>query len=127
MARSAGLAIFGGALLGVAYLVLAFGAAWWLAPIAVTTIGLGFYALHNTMQTNATQMTPEARGTAVGIFSSAIYLGQTVGVAAPPSCSIASPRCRCSWRRPSLSRYWVVVCIEARRNGERWRRMMRCV
>ena len=34
------------------------------------------------MQTNATQMTPEARGTAVGVFSSAIYLGQTAGVAA---------------------------------------------
>jgi predicted MFS family arabinose efflux permease len=45
-------------------------------------IGLGFYALHNTLQTNATQMTPEARGTAVAIFSSAIYLGQTAGVAA---------------------------------------------
>ena len=27
-------------------------------------------------------MTPEARGTAVAIFSSAIYLGQTLGVAA---------------------------------------------
>jgi predicted MFS family arabinose efflux permease len=26
-------------------------------------------------------MTPEARGTAVAIFSSALYLGQTVGVA----------------------------------------------
>jgi predicted MFS family arabinose efflux permease len=75
-----GLAIFGGVLLGLAYLALAIGAAWWLAPIAVTAIGLGFYALHNTMQTNATQMTPEARGTAVAVFSSAIYLGQTVGV-----------------------------------------------
>ena len=38
--------------------------------------------LHNTLQTNATQMTPEARGTAVAIFSSALYLGQTAGVAA---------------------------------------------
>jgi predicted MFS family arabinose efflux permease len=76
-----GLAIFGGLLLGLAYVTLAIGAAWWLAPVAVTAIGLGFYALHNTMQTNATQMTPEARGTAVGVFSSAIYLGQTVGVA----------------------------------------------
>jgi predicted MFS family arabinose efflux permease len=36
--------------------------------------------LHNTLQTNATQMSPEARGTAVAIFSSALYLGQTVGV-----------------------------------------------
>jgi predicted MFS family arabinose efflux permease len=76
-----GLATFGGALLGIAYVILAVGAAWWLAPIAVTAIGLGFYALHNTLQTNATQMTPQARGTAVGIFSSAIYLGQMVGVA----------------------------------------------
>jgi predicted MFS family arabinose efflux permease len=76
-----GLALFGGTLLGLAYLVLAAGLAWWLAPVAVTAIGLGFYALHNTLQTNATQMTPQARGTAVAIFSSAIYLGQTVGVA----------------------------------------------
>ncbi len=44
-------------------------------------IGLGYYMLHNTLQTNATQMTPEARGTAVAIFSSALYLGQTLGVA----------------------------------------------
>jgi len=36
--------------------------------------------LHNTLQTNATQMSPEARGTAVAIFSSALYLGQTLGV-----------------------------------------------
>ena len=27
-------------------------------------------------------MTPEARGTAVGLFSSALYVGQTAGVAA---------------------------------------------
>jgi predicted MFS family arabinose efflux permease len=43
-------------------------------------IGLGFYCLHNTLQTNATQMTPEARGTAVSVFSAAIYLAQTAGV-----------------------------------------------
>ena len=43
-------------------------------------IGLGFYMLHNTLQTNATQMTPQARGTAVAIFSSALFIGQTVGV-----------------------------------------------
>jgi MFS transporter, YNFM family, putative membrane transport protein len=77
-----GLATLGGTLLGIGYVVLAIGAAWWLAPMAVVTIGLGFYALHNTLQTNATQMSPQARGTAVAIFSSAIYLGQMLGVAA---------------------------------------------
>ena len=77
-----GLAVFGGTMMGIAYLVLATEAAWWLASVAVAAIGLGFYALHNTLQTNATQMTPQARATGVAIFSSAIYLGQMLGVAA---------------------------------------------
>ena len=76
-----GLAMNGGFILGAAYLMLALAPVWWIAPIAVTMIGLGFYMLHNTLQTNATQMSPEARGTAVGVFSAALYLGQTAGVA----------------------------------------------
>jgi MFS transporter, YNFM family, putative membrane transport protein len=75
------LAIAGGFMIAAAYIELAIGPAWWLAPIATLTIGLGFYMLHNTLQTNATQMTPQARGTAVAIFSSAIFIGQTAGVA----------------------------------------------
>jgi MFS transporter, YNFM family, putative membrane transport protein len=78
----AGLIVTGGFLITAAYVVLAFQPAWWLAPVAVTAIGLGFYMFHNTLQTKATQMTPEARGTAVAIFSSALYFGQTAGVAA---------------------------------------------
>jgi YNFM family putative membrane transporter len=77
----AGLAMNGGFILGAAYLLLAVAPVWWIAPIAVTLIGLGFYMMHNTLQTNATQMSPEARGTAVGVFSAALYLGQTAGVA----------------------------------------------
>ncbi len=77
-----GLASGGGAMLALAYVTLAFEPYYWIAPIAITATGLGFYMLHNTLQTNATQMTPEARGTAVAIFSSALYLGQTAGVAA---------------------------------------------
>ncbi len=76
------LALLGGVILGFAYLALALAPAWWMAPLAVTLVGLGFYMLHNTLQTNATQMSPEARGTAVGVFSAALYLGQTAGVAA---------------------------------------------
>ena len=76
-----GLVTGGGALLALAYLTIAFTPQVYLAPFAITGIGLGYYMLHNTLQTNATQMTPEARGTAVAIFSSALYLGQTLGVA----------------------------------------------
>jgi predicted MFS family arabinose efflux permease len=75
-----GLLIVGGLLMSVAYLTLAVEPRWWFAPAAVITIGLGFYMFHNTLQTNATQMTPEVRGTAVALFASAIYLGQTAGV-----------------------------------------------
>jgi MFS transporter, YNFM family, putative membrane transport protein len=77
-----GLIITGGFIITAAYLVLAAETAWWLAPVGVTAIGLGFYMFHNTLQTKATQMTPQARGTAVAIFSSALYFGQTAGVAA---------------------------------------------
>jgi predicted MFS family arabinose efflux permease len=75
-----GLAIGGAMICGLAYLVLAGGLAWWLAPIAVGFYGLGFYALHNTLQTCGTQMTPQARATGFALFSSAIYVGQTTGV-----------------------------------------------
>ena len=77
-----GLAGCGGALIGVGYLVLTFAQVWWQAPIATVILGLGFYMIHTTLQTNATQMSPETRGTAVGLYSAALYLGQTVGVAA---------------------------------------------
>src|SRR5262249_13533424 len=78
----AGLARLGGLVLACAYLVLAAAPAWWHAPVAVMLIGLGCYMLHNTLQTNATHLAPDARGTAVGLCSEALYRGQTAGVAA---------------------------------------------
>lgn len=78
----AGLTFAGGLVIAAAYLALAIEPVWWLAPMATTAIGLGFYMFHNTLQTKATQMTPEARGTGVSFFTAALYLGQTVGVAA---------------------------------------------
>jgi MFS transporter, YNFM family, putative membrane transport protein len=76
-----GLVTGGGVLLAIAYVTIAFAPHVYMAPFAITGIGFGYYMLHNTLQTNATQMTPQARGTAVAIFSSALYLGQTLGVA----------------------------------------------
>jgi MFS transporter, YNFM family, putative membrane transport protein len=76
-----GLVTGGSTLLLLAYATLAFAPHAYFAPFVITGIGLGYYMLHNTLQTNATQMTPEARATAVGIFSAALYFGQTLGVA----------------------------------------------
>src|SRR5262249_61303869 len=68
-----GLATWGGIVLGCSYLALALIPTWWLAPVVVTFVGLGFYMLHNTLQTNATQMSPDARGTAGGAFSAGVH------------------------------------------------------
>ncbi len=76
-----GIANAGGALMGLSFLMLAVEPVWHFAPLAVLGIGLGFFMLHNTLQTEATQMTPEARGTSVALFASMYFIGQTVGVA----------------------------------------------
>jgi hypothetical protein len=36
--------------------------------------------LHNTLQVQATQMAPAARGTAVTLFASSLFFGQSTGV-----------------------------------------------
>ena len=51
------------------------------APVSCFGAGLGFYMLHNTLQTNATQMAPTRRGTAVALFAGIFFLGQSAGVA----------------------------------------------
>jgi predicted MFS family arabinose efflux permease len=53
----------------------------WLAAPAVALLGLGFYMLHNTLQTEATQMAPETRGLAVSMFAIMLFTGQAAGVA----------------------------------------------
>ena len=71
---------------GAVVLLLAF-AGLWLAPgwevalVGCMLSGLGFYMLHNTLQTNATQMAPDMRGTSVALFASCLFIGQSAGVA----------------------------------------------
>ena len=75
-----GLVLFGGAIVGVSALVLAYTPHWAPALPASLLAGFGFFMFHNTMQANATQMAPQARGTAVSLFSSSLFLGQSIGV-----------------------------------------------
>jgi predicted MFS family arabinose efflux permease len=53
-----------------------------LAIGACALSGLGFYMMHNTLQTHATQMAPQARSMAVTLFACTLFFGQTLGVAA---------------------------------------------
>jgi len=75
-----GLARAGGGLMALALAVVALSPVWWTAPMSCLLFGAGFYMLHTTLQANATQMAPQARGAAVSLFASGLFLGQTVGV-----------------------------------------------
>ncbi len=76
-----GLVIGGGVIVMLGFLLLAFEPSWHAAPLGCVLLGFGYYMVHNTLQTNATQMLPKARGTAVAGFSSALFLGTSAGVA----------------------------------------------
>ncbi|MEO8653089.1 MAG: MFS transporter [Ramlibacter sp.] len=76
-----GLARIGSTLMCLYFALLAVLPAWSWAVPACLAGGLGFYMLHSTLQTHATQMVPAARGTAVTLFSSSLFMGQSLGVA----------------------------------------------
>lgn len=77
-----GLARLGGAALFVG--LTSFVSVPWLAwtPLACLLAGFGFYGLHNTLQTHATQMAPHARGSAMALFACLLFVGQSVGIVA---------------------------------------------
>jgi predicted MFS family arabinose efflux permease len=75
------LAAAGAALKGGGYLLMATPAplAGW--AVALAMLGAGYVALHTTLQTRATELSPEARGTAVSLFAFVLFLGGAVGTA----------------------------------------------
>jgi MFS transporter, YNFM family, putative membrane transport protein len=75
-----GLVSMGGVTSGVCACLLAFTPHWLPAVAASVFAGFGFFMLHNTMQATAAEMAPQARGTAVSLFASCLFLGQSIGV-----------------------------------------------
>jgi predicted MFS family arabinose efflux permease len=76
-----GMAAVGGALMAIGFAGFALTPAWPASFLAAVALGLGFYMHHATLQTNATQMAPEARGFAIGLFAFSLYVSQAIGVA----------------------------------------------
>lgn len=75
-----GLARLGGLGFCLAFVVLGLTPWWQLTPPACLLAGFCFFMLHNTMQANATQMAPTARGLGVSLFASCLFMGQAIGV-----------------------------------------------
>ncbi len=70
----------GSSLLGAAFIAFVLTRLWWLNMMILFCAGFGFYLLHNTMQMQATELSSEARGTAVALWVFMLFFGQGVGV-----------------------------------------------
>lgn len=75
-----GLVLWGGTGLGLSFALLALAPNAIVAFGAIVMCGVTFYMLHNTLQTNGTQMAPEARGSALALFALCLFVGQAIGV-----------------------------------------------
>jgi predicted MFS family arabinose efflux permease len=76
----AGLAAGGAVLLVACFTAIALAHRPLVATFACLVAGLGFYMLHNTLQVNATQMSPAQRGSSLALFAACLFLGQSAGV-----------------------------------------------
>ena len=72
--------IAGGLIIGAGCLLLWITAHWLTACVAALATGFGTSLLHSTLQTQATQMAPTARGTSVALFAFFLFGSQALGV-----------------------------------------------
>jgi MFS transporter, YNFM family, putative membrane transport protein len=70
----------GGVILALSYIIFLWVPGWQFAMLASVMCGLGYYFMHAVLQTLATQMAPERRGTAVALFASFLFAGQAIGI-----------------------------------------------
>ncbi len=73
--------IAGSLTLSGCYLGLSVAPAWQACVPILVVSGYGFYVMHNTVQTLASELAPDARGTAVALFAFSLMIGQAAGVA----------------------------------------------
>lgn len=73
-----GLMVAGGLFAATGLLLFSIPAAWPFAAFAFFVLGLGFFSLHNGLQTRATMLAPSARGSAVALHAFCFFLGQAV-------------------------------------------------
>lgn len=71
--------VLGGALAALALVGLGAAPSAAVFVAAGLVLGLGFYMVHNTIQTRVTEVAPEARGSAVALHAFHFYVGQSLG------------------------------------------------
>jgi predicted MFS family arabinose efflux permease len=74
--------VAGGILSGLALVAIGVATGWPAQAGAMVVLGLGFYMLHNSFQTQVTEVAPNARATAVALHPFSFFVGQALGVVA---------------------------------------------
>jgi predicted MFS family arabinose efflux permease len=74
-----GMMISGATLVALQLIAIAFGPAWKLQFVCMLVMGWGFYMIHGCLQVFASELSVEARATALSLHSFFFFMGQTVG------------------------------------------------
>jgi predicted MFS family arabinose efflux permease len=74
-----GMIIGGAALVGVQLMAVALGPEWRLQLLGLVFMGWGFYMIHGSLQVFASELSAEARATALSLHAFFFFMGQTVG------------------------------------------------
>lgn len=75
------MAILGGLLLGTSLMLLSLPLPVITAPVFFGLLGLGFYLIHSSYQTQATELSSDFRSSAVALFACSLFLGTAMGPA----------------------------------------------
>jgi predicted MFS family arabinose efflux permease len=74
-----GMMITGASLVGLQLVAIAFGPGWKFQATSLLFMGWGFYMIHGCLQVFASELSVEARATALSLHSFFFFMGQTVG------------------------------------------------
>ena len=74
-----GMMITGAALVGLQLIAVATGPGWKLQTLSLIFMGWGFYMIHGCLQVFASELSVEARATALSLHSFFFFMGQTIG------------------------------------------------
>jgi predicted MFS family arabinose efflux permease len=74
-----GMMITGATLVGLQLITVALGPGWKLQALSFLMMGWGFYMIHGSLQVFASELSVEARATALSLHSFFFFMGQTVG------------------------------------------------
>jgi predicted MFS family arabinose efflux permease len=74
-----GMMIAGAALVGLQLMAVTAGPGWKLQTLSLIFMGWGFYMIHGCLQVFASELSVEARATALSLHSFFFFMGQTIG------------------------------------------------